>query len=74
MKKLIAIVSMLVFLVPVAFTEAKKQTEIEKYQAQFQALAQQRQQYLQAITSVETEMIKLQAVIEYLQAKDKEKK
>jgi len=69
MKKMI-IVLCLMLLTSISFANENKATEIEKYQAQLQALIKQRQQYLQTI---EIEMIKTQAIIEYLKENEKKK-
>lgn len=65
MKKLIVAIFIIGLINGIGFAKGKT-SEIEKYQAQLQALAQKRAQYVQAITTIEMEMIKVQAVIDYL--------
>jgi len=75
-KALIAIVMVVLF--SGGLFAAKKEvpvlTETQKYEQQLQALAQKRQGYLQAVQQIEIEMIKLQAIMEYIKEQETDEK
>lgn len=73
MKRLLVIFIVLAMLSPISFA-GKKVTEVEKYQAQFQALVQKRQQHINTINQIELEMLKVKAVIDYLTKDEKDDK
>lgn len=75
MKKcLIAVVFMLGCLTGVFAKDETKVDELTKYQQQLQALVNQRQQYAQALNQLDVEIIKINAIVQYITEQRKEVK
>lgn len=78
MKKLIGIILIVMFVAGISFARKKKPTEIEKLQAQYQVLAQKKQQLInianKQISAVDLAMIRIEGAILYLQEKASKKK
>lgn len=62
----IAVVGMLCAGIGAKETKAPELTEEQKITQQIQVLSQRRQQYLQTVQQIEIELIKLQAVLQYI--------
>lgn len=76
MKKLFIVGLMLLFVVGGSVHADewnKKNDEIKKLEAQQQTLSQQRAQHIETVKKIEIEIIKIQAVIDYLKKQKKVK-
>ncbi len=63
MKKLIVFIFIIGLFSGIGFA---KDNKLEMYKAQLQALVKKHTEYMQAVKSIEIEMIKIQAVIDYI--------
>jgi hypothetical protein len=73
MKKVLVCLIALAMFSPVSFA-GKKKTEIEKCRIQIQALVRQKGPHIQALNLIELEIIKVQAVLDYLSRDKKNEK
>ena len=73
MKKLLGVVLAVIFVASLAVVSPAKDEPVipeltveQQYTQQVQVLTQKRQQYLSAVQQIEVQIIKLQAVLEYI--------
>lgn len=73
MKKLFVAIAVVVMLGGVLGAKEKKAPELtkkQKFTQQIQVLTQKRQKYLQAVQQIEVELIKLEAILGYIEANE----
>jgi len=74
MKRILIAGLLMLSCITCVFSEKKEKTadEVTKYKQQIQALFNKRQEYIQIIQGIDIEIIKLEAIVQYIESKKKE--